>query len=70
MPLNIPHNVLIRSLNDQEISCYFLPERMPLAEGLALIYTYMMKFRFPSGIQKGLHFVIASTVRMTKENYA
>ncbi|RHZ52761.1 hypothetical protein Glove_457g82 [Diversispora epigaea] len=69
VPLDIPYNVPTRSLSNLEIPCYFLPERTPLAEGLVLIYTYMMKLRFPSGIQKGLHFIIAPTVHMTKENY-
>ncbi|CAG8470207.1 5707_t:CDS:2 [Diversispora eburnea] len=71
VPLDIPLNVPNRSLSDQEILCYFLPERTPLAEGLALVYTHLMKLRFPSSLQRGLHFVIAPTVRMTKEkNYA
>ncbi|CAG8632630.1 11468_t:CDS:1, partial [Paraglomus brasilianum] len=40
-----------------------------LSEGLALFYTHKMKLRFPEGIQTGLHFVIAPTRCMTKEDY-
>ncbi|RIA82482.1 hypothetical protein C1645_835308 [Glomus cerebriforme] len=66
--LEVLHNVPNERLNKREISCYFLPEGTCLSEGLALIYTYKMKLRFPSGEQTGFHFVIAPTIRMTKEN--
>src|SRR5436305_671690 len=69
VPLEVPHNVTNEKLNKTEISCYFLPEGASLSEGLALFYTHNMKLRFPSGEQTGLHFVIAPTMRMTKENY-
>ena len=52
-----------------EVPCYFLPEETFLSEGLALFYTHKMKLRFPEGIQTGLHFVIAPTRCMTKEDY-
>ena len=69
VPLETPHNVPNERLNMMEVPCYFLPEETFLSEGLALFYTHKMKLRFPEGIQTGLHFVIAPTRRMTKEDY-
>ncbi|KAF0453065.1 serine/threonine protein kinase [Gigaspora margarita] len=69
VPLETPHNVPSERLNGPEIPYYFLPEGSYLSEGLALIYTHRMKLRFPSGDQGGLHFVIAPTKRMKKEQY-
>ncbi|CAG8558751.1 5972_t:CDS:2 [Ambispora leptoticha] len=69
VPLETPHNVPTTELSEPEIPCYFLPENMDLPEGLALFYTHKMKLRFPSNTQTGLHFVIAPTIRMTKNNY-
>ncbi|GBB83938.1 hypothetical protein RclHR1_01060002 [Rhizophagus clarus] len=69
VPLEIPHNVPSENHSKKEIPCYFLPEGVSLSEGLALFYTHKMKLRFPSGEQTALHFVIAPTMRMTKEDY-
>ncbi|CAG8744584.1 5590_t:CDS:2, partial [Racocetra fulgida] len=57
VPLETPHNVPSERLNGSEIPRYFLPEGLYLPEG------------FPSGDQGGLHFVIAPTKRMKKEQY-
>src|SRR4051812_17833712 len=69
VPLESPRNLLNEKLSKEQYSCYFLPEGTSLFEGLALIYTHKMKLRFPSGIQTGLHFVIAPTKHMKKEIY-
>ena len=69
VPLEFPHNVPNEGLGKKEITCYFLPEGTSLLEGLALFYTHKMRLRFPSGEQTALHFVIAPTMRMKKENY-
>ncbi|CAG8558324.1 12126_t:CDS:2, partial [Funneliformis caledonium] len=65
--LEFPHNVPNES--KKEIPCYFLPEGISLSESLALFYTHNIKLQFPSGEQTALHFVIAPTMHMTRENY-
>ncbi|CAG8687867.1 16083_t:CDS:2 [Rhizophagus irregularis] len=64
-----PHNTPNKSLSNENIHCYFIPQGTSLPEGLALFYTHKMKLRFPSDVQGALHFVIAPTISMTKENY-
>ncbi|CAB4482672.1 hypothetical protein RhiirA1_473797 [Rhizophagus irregularis] len=69
VPLRRPHNTPNKSLSNENIHCYFIPQGTSLPEGLALFYTHKMKLRFPSDVQGALHFVIAPTISMTKENY-
>ncbi|CAG8777442.1 18062_t:CDS:2, partial [Dentiscutata erythropus] len=69
VPLETLHNVSSERLNNLEIPYYFLPEGLDLLKGLALIYTHCIKLRFPSGDQGGLHFVIAPTMHIKKEQY-
>ncbi|CAG8630093.1 uncharacterized protein OCT59_029216 [Rhizophagus irregularis] len=68
VPSDTPHNVPAQS--HEKLSCFFLSENTQLPSELIFIYTHKMSLRFPFGRrQNALHFLIAPTRRMTKEDY-
>ncbi|RIA87939.1 hypothetical protein C1645_776161 [Glomus cerebriforme] len=69
VPFDTPHNVPNEKLSNPNIPCYFIAENTDIPEGLVLIYTHKMKLRYPSATQSGYHFIIAPTVRMSRDEY-
>ncbi|RIA87175.1 hypothetical protein C1645_740305 [Glomus cerebriforme] len=70
VPLGEPNHYSIIS---KKAPCYFLPVRMLLPDGLALVFTHEIVLRYPKhnkkDIRKAWHFAIVPTKLMTKDEY-